>query len=76
MKVVLLHAFPLDERMWEPQLEPLREYDVVAPRLYGRGTTIDEYGASILAEQRSSQSASEGPSSRPKRSSPRRIHGR
>ena len=50
MKVVLLHAYPLDERMWEPQLEPLREYDVVAPRLYGRGTTIDDYGASILAE--------------------------
>ena len=50
MRVVLLHAFPLDERMWEPQLEPLREYDVAAPRLYGRGRTIDEYAASVLAE--------------------------
>jgi len=50
VRVVLLHAFPLDERMWEPQLEPLREYDVAAPRLYGRGGTIDEYAASVLAE--------------------------
>lgn len=50
MKVVLLHAFPLDERMWEPQLEPLRGYDVAAPRLYGRGRTVDEYAASVLAE--------------------------
>jgi pimeloyl-ACP methyl ester carboxylesterase len=50
VRVVLLHAFPLDERMWEPQLEPLREYDVAAPRLYGRGGTIDEYAGSVLAE--------------------------
>jgi pimeloyl-ACP methyl ester carboxylesterase len=50
VKVVLLHAFPLDERMWEPQLEPLRGYDVAAPRLYGRGRTVDEYAASVLAE--------------------------
>lgn len=51
MRVVLLHAYPLDERMWAPQLEPLREYDLVAPRLYGRGTTIDDYASSVLAEQ-------------------------
>lgn len=50
MKVALLHAFPLDERMWEPQLESLRDYDVVTPRLYGRGQTIDDYAASVLAE--------------------------
>ncbi|HET7759230.1 MAG TPA: alpha/beta fold hydrolase [Gaiellaceae bacterium] len=50
MKVVLLHAFPLDERMWEPQLEPLREYDVAAPCLYGRGSTIAEIASSLLAE--------------------------
>ena len=50
MRVVLLHAFPLDERMWEPQLESLRDYDVVTPRLYGRGGTIEEYAASVLAE--------------------------
>lgn len=50
MKVVLLHAYPLDERMWQPQLEALRDYDVVTPRLYGRGRTVDEYAASVLAE--------------------------
>ena len=50
MKLLLLHAFPLDERMWEPQLEALRDYDVVTPPLYGRGRTIDDYGASVLAE--------------------------
>jgi pimeloyl-ACP methyl ester carboxylesterase len=50
VKVVLLHAFPLDERMWEPQLESLRDYDVVAPRLYGRGRTVEEYASSVLDE--------------------------
>jgi pimeloyl-ACP methyl ester carboxylesterase len=50
VKVVLLHAYPLDERMWEPQLEALRDYEVVTPRLYGRGRTVDEYAASALAE--------------------------
>lgn len=50
MRVVLLHAFPLDERMWEPQLEPLREYDVTAPRLYGRGSTVAEIASSVLDE--------------------------
>jgi pimeloyl-ACP methyl ester carboxylesterase len=51
VKVVLLHAFPLDERMWEPQLEPLREYEVVTPRLYGRGRTIGACAESVLREQ-------------------------
>jgi len=50
MKVVLLHAFPLDERMWEPQLETLRDYEVVTPRLYGRGASLDEWAASLLEE--------------------------
>jgi pimeloyl-ACP methyl ester carboxylesterase len=50
VKVVLLHAFPLDERMWEPQLESLRDYGVVTPRLYGRGCTIDDYAQSVLSE--------------------------
>jgi pimeloyl-ACP methyl ester carboxylesterase len=27
MKLVLLHAFPLDERMWEPQLEALSDHE-------------------------------------------------
>jgi pimeloyl-ACP methyl ester carboxylesterase len=51
VKVLFLHAFPLDERMWEPQLEPLREYDLAAPRLYGRGPTIAEIASSVLDEQ-------------------------
>ncbi|HYX75606.1 MAG TPA: alpha/beta hydrolase [Gaiellaceae bacterium] len=50
MKVVLLHAFPLDERMWEPQLETLRDYEVVTPRLYGLGASLDEWAASLLDE--------------------------
>ncbi len=37
MKVVLLHAFPLDERMWDPQREALDGYDVVIPNLYDLG---------------------------------------
>ena len=51
MKVVLLHGFPLDERMWEPQLESLRDYEVSTPRLYGRGESLDDWAASLLDEQ-------------------------
>jgi pimeloyl-ACP methyl ester carboxylesterase len=50
VRVVLLHAFPLDERMWEPQLESLRDYEVSTPRLYGRGTSLDDWAASLLDE--------------------------
>ena len=50
MTVVLLHAFPLDERMWEPQLEALAGHEVHAPRLYGRGSSIDDWAAQILGE--------------------------
>jgi 3-oxoadipate enol-lactonase len=50
MNVMLLHGFPLDERMWEPQLETLRDYEVVAPRLYGRGASLDDWAASLLEE--------------------------
>jgi pimeloyl-ACP methyl ester carboxylesterase len=51
MKIVFLHAFPLDERMWEPQLESLRDYDVSTPRLYGRGSSLDDWAASLLDEE-------------------------
>src|SRR2546421_10521436 len=51
MKVVLLHGFPLDERMWEPQLESLRDYEVSTPRLYGRGESLDDWAASLLEEE-------------------------
>ena len=52
MKVVLLHAWPLDERMWEPQVEALSDagHDPVTPRLYGRGPSIDAWAAQLLAE--------------------------
>ena len=38
MTVVFLHAYPLDERMWE----------VEAPRLYGLGRTMDEWADAVL----------------------------
>ena len=52
MKVLLLHAWPPDERMWEPQLEPMRRagFEPVAPRLYGRGPSIDGWAAQLLGE--------------------------
>jgi pimeloyl-ACP methyl ester carboxylesterase len=52
MKVVLLHAWPLDERMWEPQRSALTEagYEPLTPRLYGRGPSIDAWAAQLLGE--------------------------
>ncbi len=51
MKVVLLHAFPLDERMWETQLPVLESHDVVAPNLYELGgNSIDGWAERILDE--------------------------
>jgi pimeloyl-ACP methyl ester carboxylesterase len=52
MKVVLLHAWPLDERMWYPHVQVLRDagYDVETPRLYGRGPSIDGWAAQILRD--------------------------
>jgi len=48
--VLLLHAFPLDERMWELQRPVLEGRDVIAPRLYGRGSTMNAWAESIAAE--------------------------
>jgi pimeloyl-ACP methyl ester carboxylesterase len=52
VKVLLLHAWPLDERMWEPQLGPLADagLEPVAPRLYGRGASIDGWAGQLLGE--------------------------
>ena len=50
MTVLLLHAFPLDERMWEPQRAALEGRELVAPRLYGRGKTMAAMADSIAAE--------------------------
>jgi pimeloyl-ACP methyl ester carboxylesterase len=40
---VWLHAFPLDERMWGRR-------EGVAPRLYGRGPSMDEWARQLAAE--------------------------
>ena len=50
MTVLLLHAFPLDERMWETQLPALAGHEVRAPRLYGRGPTMDAWAESVAGE--------------------------
>jgi pimeloyl-ACP methyl ester carboxylesterase len=50
VNVLLLHAFPLDERMWEPQRPALEGHEVIAPRLYGRGQTMDGWADSIAGE--------------------------
>jgi 3-oxoadipate enol-lactonase len=50
VKILLLHAFPLDKQMWEPQRAALVGHEVVAPRLYGRGRTMDEWADSIANE--------------------------
>jgi 3-oxoadipate enol-lactonase len=50
VKVLLLHAFPLDKGMWEPQRAALVGHDVISPRLYGRGQTIDDWATSIAGE--------------------------
>jgi pimeloyl-ACP methyl ester carboxylesterase len=48
--VLFLHAFPLDERMWERQRAALAGHDVAAPRLYGRGQTMDAWADSVAGE--------------------------
>jgi pimeloyl-ACP methyl ester carboxylesterase len=52
VKVVLLHAWPRDERMWERQVPLLRAegFEVEAPRLYGRGASIDGWAAQLLRD--------------------------
>lgn len=52
MNVLLLHAFPLDARMWHPQVATLADSAAipVTPRLYGRGPSLDGWAAQLLAE--------------------------
>src|SRR5919198_1167478 len=40
--VVLLHTFPLDSRMWIPQLEALSGYQVLVPDLRGFGSAREQ----------------------------------
>ena len=53
--VVLLHAFPLDGRMWTPQVDALAgTYQVVVPDLRGFGAAseqaVEEAGMDLLAD--------------------------
>jgi pimeloyl-ACP methyl ester carboxylesterase len=49
MKVVLLHAFPLDERMWSPQRPALADQDVLTPNLYDLGgNSVDAWAKKIV----------------------------
>jgi pimeloyl-ACP methyl ester carboxylesterase len=51
VKVLLLHAFPLDETMWEPQRPALEGHDVVAPNLYALGgNSIDGWAETLLGQ--------------------------
>jgi 3-oxoadipate enol-lactonase len=50
MKIAFLHALPFDERMWEPQVTAFAEHDVHAPRLYGLGSTMDEWALGVLQQ--------------------------
>lgn len=50
MTVVLLHAFPLDSLMWEPQYEALAGREVLAPDLYGFGSSMEEWALAILPQ--------------------------
>jgi len=50
VNVVLLHAFPLDSRMWEAQRSALVGQAVHAPDLYDLGSSMEEWGLAILPE--------------------------
>ena len=52
MKVLLLHGWPVSERVWVAQVSALREagFDPVVPHLYGRGPSIDDWAAHLLRE--------------------------
>jgi pimeloyl-ACP methyl ester carboxylesterase len=52
VKVVLLHGWPMSERMWTSQASALRNtgFEVVTPHLYGRGPAVDDWAAEILRE--------------------------
>jgi pimeloyl-ACP methyl ester carboxylesterase len=50
VKILLLHAFPLDPSMWEAQRPVLEGHGVAAPSLYGRGNEMDAWADSLLLE--------------------------
>jgi len=52
MTILLLHGWPVSERIWVSQVSALRDagHDVHAPHLYGRGSSIDDWAAQLLRE--------------------------
>lgn len=50
MRVLLLHAYPLDAAMWDAQRPVLEGHEVVAPPIYGRGNTMDAWAESLHGE--------------------------
>lgn len=52
MKVLLLHGWPVSERVWVRQVSALRDagFDPVLPHLYGRGPSIDDWAAQLLRD--------------------------
>jgi pimeloyl-ACP methyl ester carboxylesterase len=52
VKVLLLHGWPVSERVWVSQVSALRDagFDVYAPHLYGRGPSIDDWAAQLLRD--------------------------
>jgi pimeloyl-ACP methyl ester carboxylesterase len=52
VKVLLLHGWPVSERVWVSQVTALRSagFDPLAPHLYGRGPSIDDWAAQLLRE--------------------------
>jgi pimeloyl-ACP methyl ester carboxylesterase len=50
MNIALLHALPLDGRMWEPQLPVLEGHEVHAPTLYDLGSSFDDWALGVLEQ--------------------------
>jgi pimeloyl-ACP methyl ester carboxylesterase len=50
MRIALLHALPLDGRMWDAQLPALAGHDVHVPTLYGLGSGTDEWALGVLQQ--------------------------
>jgi len=52
VNVILLHGWPLSERMWVPQVTALRKagFEPLVPHLYGRGSSIDGWAAQLLRD--------------------------
>jgi pimeloyl-ACP methyl ester carboxylesterase len=51
MRILLLHALPLDERIWAPQLDALADHEVVAPNLYALdGSSMDAWATALLRQ--------------------------